>query len=155
MLLLLIVVLVATTTEELLEEILFLFGRKRSGCLRSVSVRWSVGCGLDCVRGRSRLTCCRCRRRVRLGTSEAKDPLDKALGIFTHLAAVVLWGSAIEEGGSVVAGAGGVGQQVRGLVEGNGGDALGRGERFDVGVLGELDGSVHELRPDGSGCECA
>ncbi len=31
------------------------------------------------------------------------------------------------------------------------GDAFGRGEGFDVGVLGELDGAVHELGPDGSG----
>ena len=50
-----------------------------------------------------------------------------------------------------VAGAGGVGEEVGGLVDAGGGDAFGRGEGFDVGVLGELDGAVHELGPDGCG----
>ncbi len=36
-------------------------------------------------------------------------------------------------------------------VDVGGGDAFGRDEGFDVGVLRELDGALHELGPDGSG----
>ena len=76
----------------------------------------------------------------------------KFCGILAHLAAGVDGRSAVEEGDvDAVVGAGGVGEEVGGLVDASGGDALGRREGFDVGVLGKLDGALHELGPDGSG----
>ena len=82
----------------------------------------------------------------------AEEFLDEVLGALGHLAAGADRSGAVEEGCvEGVAGAGGVGQKVGGFVDASDGDAFGRREGFDVGVLGELDGTVHELGPDGSG----
>lgn len=82
----------------------------------------------------------------------AEDLLDEVLGAFGHLTAGVDWGRAVEKGDvEGVAGTGGVGQEVGGLVDAGGGDAFWGGEGFDVRILRKLDGAVHELRPDG-GC---
>ena len=58
---------------------------------------------------------------------------------------------AIEEGGIVVLGAGGIGKEVRVLVELYQVDTLRYGEVAGVGVLGQLDGMLHECGPDGGG----
>ena len=69
-----------------------------------------------------------------------------------HLAAGALRCRAVQEGDvEAVAGAGGVDQEVGGLVDAGAGDAFGCGERFDVGVLREQNGPLHELGPEGSG----
>ena len=84
--------------------------------------------------------------------ADAEDLLDEVLRIFAHLAAGVDGRGAVEEGSvEDVVGAGGVGQQAGGFVDAGGGDAFGCDEGFDVGVLGEQDGALHELGPDGSG----
>ena len=91
--------------------------------------------------------------RVRCGwlvAADAEDLLDEVLRILAHLAAGVDGSGAVEEGDvEAVVGAGGVDEEVGGLVDVGGGDAFGSGEGFDVGVLGKLDGALHELGPDG------
>ena len=74
------------------------------------------------------------------------------MGAFAHLAAGVDRRGAIEEGYvEVAAGASRVGEEIASLVDAGGGDSCRRAERFDVGVLGKLDGAFHELGPEGSG----
>ncbi len=85
-----------------------------------------------------------------------EELLEEVLGALGHLAAGVDGSSAVEEGhveGGV--GTGGVGAQVGGSVDAYVGDAFGGSEGFNVGVLGELDGALHELGPDGRGGEGA
>ena len=87
-----------------------------------------------------------------LVAAHAEDLLEEVLGGLGHLAAGVLGSGAVEEGGvEGVVGAGGVGEEVGGPVDADGGDAFRCGEGFDVGVLGKLDGALHELGPDGRG----
>ena len=82
----------------------------------------------------------------------AEEFLDEVLGALGHLAAGADRSGAVEEGCVEGAGgAGGVGKEAGGFVDSGGCDTFRRGEGFDVGVLGELDGAVHELGPDGGG----
>ena len=84
------------------------------------------------------------------GGAEAEDFLEE-VAVVGGVVAGVGGGGAVEEGGVVVVGAGGVGEQVGGLVEVDHLDAVGRGEVLGVGVLRELDGLLHEVGPDGRG----
>ena len=88
--------------------------------------------------------------------SYAKEPLNEVLLIFAHLAAGVDGSGPVKKGDlQGVVGAGGVGEQVGGLVDADGSDPRWCDEGLDVGVLGELDSAVHELCPDGCGRVCA
>ena len=85
-------------------------------------------------------------------TAYAEELLEEVLWALGHLAATVDRGGAVEESGiEGVAGASRVGKEICGLVDAGASDAFLRREGFDVGVLGEFDGAVHELGPDGSG----
>ncbi len=137
-------VFVVAAAEDFLEDV-FLLNRGRLCGLAGSAIWWRIG---RCRGGR-------CRWRVGLGcgvAAYAEELLDEVLGALGHLAAGVDRDGAVEECCvEGVAGAGGVGQEVGGFVDASDGDAFGRREGFDVGVLGELDGAVHELSPDGGG----
>src|ERR1019366_4973695 len=62
---------------------------------------------------------------------------------------------AAEEGGGIGVGAGGVAEQVGGLVDTDDFNAFGRREIVSVRVLRKQDGLLHELSPDGCGGVCA
>jgi hypothetical protein len=146
---------VFAATEDLLEEI-FLLGlgwRLRGvGCIAvGRCVGWlpddgSTGRGW---RGRGGM--------IGVGSSgfvaaDTEDLLDEVLRVLAHLAAGVDGRGAVEEGDvEAIAWAGGVDQKTGWSVDVSGGDAFGRDEGFDVGVLRELDRALHELGPDGSG----
>ncbi len=80
-----------------------------------------------------------------------EDTGDEVAGALVHAGAGVLGDGAVEEGGGVGVGAGGVGEEVRGFVEADDLDAGGSDEALHVGVLRELLGALHELAPDGGG----
>lgn len=150
-LLLVLFVFIFAAAEDLLEDVplLFLLGLLRG--VGSVSVRRRVGGLADDGGAGCRLWNCRFRGGGFVA-ADAKDLLDEVLRIFTHLAAGVDGRGAVEEANvEAVAGAGGVDKETGGLIDLGDGDALGRAEGLDVGVLGKLDCALHELGPDGRG----
>lgn len=147
--LLLVFIFVFAGAEDLLENVPFLF---LLGLLRgvgSIAVRRRVGGLADDGGAGCRLWDCSFRGGGFVA-ADAEDLLDEVLRILSHLAAGVDGRRAIEERGvDTVVGTTGIGEEVRGLVDAGGGDALRRGEGLDVGVLGEQDRALHELRPNG------
>jgi hypothetical protein len=149
-LLLVLLVFVFAAAEDLLEDVLLLFLLGLLRCVGSIAVRRRVGGLADDGGAGCRLWDCRFGGR-RFVAADAEDLLDKVLRILPHLAAGVDGRSAIEERGvDVVVGTRGIGEEVRGLVDAGGGDALRRGEGLDVGILREQDRALHELGPYGS-----
>ena len=125
--------LLFAAAEEFLEEVAFL------GWCVGVGGAF-VGVGLGCGVG------------LALGMAVvAEEFVDEGLGAFAHLGAGVLGLGAVEEGEVVVDGAGGVGDEIGGAIEADGGDTFGGGEGLHVGVLGELDSALHEVGPDRCG----
>ena len=92
------------------------------------------------------------RRRLGYGAlAEAEDLLEEIALVAHRVVAGVGGLRAIEEGGGVVVGAGGVGEQVGGVVELDLDDAGGRHKVLSIGVLRQLHRVLHEVGPDGTG----
>ncbi len=141
---------VAACAEDLLEDVFLLLGGL--GGVGRVAVGRGVGGDGDSLAGGVGLLRVGWQRGGVVVAADAEELLEEVLGGVVHLATGISGGGAVEEGcGEGVVGAGGVCEEVGGLVDAVVGDAVGWGEGFDVGVLGELDGAVHELGPDGSG----
>src|SRR6266851_894446 len=144
---LLLVLFVFAAAEDLLENVLLLFLLGVLSRVGSVSVRWRVGGLAD-----NRSTRCGgwwcCVGGGGFVSANAEDLLDEVLRVLSHLAAAVDGCGAVEEGNvETVAGAAGVDQEAGGLIDMGGGDALGRDEGLNVGVLGKQNRALHELRP--------
>ena len=83
---------------------------------------------------------------------DVEEALAEALASFAHVRAGACRACVYEEGHRyIVVGAAVVGDEAGGDVDAEHFDAVGCGEGLHVGVLWELDGSVHELGPDGRG----
>ena len=145
----LLLLFVFAAAEDLLQEVSLLGWGWLLGGVGGVAVWWRVwwdadyGCACGLLRWGGLFG---------FAAADAEDLLDQVLGALAHLAAGIGGCRAVQECNvEDFTGACGVGKKAGGFVDAGGGDTFRRGEWFDVGVLRELDGALHELGPERSG----